>query len=52
MTVSPMARCFGATHWIVVATCGVAGVCQAVVAWRTRALYRQIWQHERAAAAR
>ena len=42
--------CFTATHVIILGTCFLGALSQAVVAWRTRALYRRIWQHQRAAA--
>ena len=43
-------RCFRLTHVIVAGLCVTAAGGLALVAWRSRGLYRRIWQHEAAAA--
>lgn len=41
--------CFALTHWIVAGMCCLAVLSQAVVAYRTRALYGRIWRQQAAA---
>lgn len=39
-------ECFAQTHLMILGSCCLGLASQALVAWRTRALYRGIWRHQ------